>query len=47
MKKYVEQSFSERQYVIFVSLDVQLTFDAGWWPSILNTLREFQFPRNL
>ena len=38
MNKYVEQSFSEGQYVILVSLDVQSAFDAAWWPSILNTL---------
>ena len=37
MKKYVKQGFSEGQYVIA----------AAWWPSILNTLREFQCLRNL
>jgi hypothetical protein len=47
MKKYVVQSFSEGQYVILVSLDVQSDYDAAWWPSILNTLREFQCPKNM
>jgi Reverse transcriptase (RNA-dependent DNA polymerase). len=47
MMKYVEQSFSEGQYMILVSLNVQSAFDAAWCPNILNTPKEFQCLRNL
>lgn len=47
VKNFIEESISQRQYVIMVSLDVQGAFDAAWWPSILNALQEFHCPRNL
>ena len=32
---------------IHTCLDVKGAFDAAWWPSILNTLKEFNCPKNL
>jgi hypothetical protein len=37
----------EGHIAILVSLDVKGTFDAAWWPSILNALKEFNCPKNL
>ena len=47
LKDYVDQSLQDGQYLILESLDVQGAFDAAWWPSILNTLREVNCPSNL
>jgi hypothetical protein len=37
----------ERHIAILVSLDVKCAFDAAWWPSIMNTLKEFNCPKNV
>jgi hypothetical protein len=36
-----------KKCVILVSLDVQGAFDAAWWPSILNNLKDLSCPKNL
>ena len=46
-KKFVEEGLRQGLITILVSLDVQGTFDAAWWPGILNTLQDFNCPRNL
>jgi len=35
----------EGHIAILVILDVKGAFDAAWWPSILNTLKEFNCPK--
>jgi methionyl-tRNA synthetase len=35
------------EVIVFVSLDVEGSFHAAWWPSVLNGLRECDCPRNL
>ena len=47
VKQYIEEGLKEGEYAVVVSLDVQGAFDAAWWPSILNALREFGCPSNL
>jgi hypothetical protein len=47
IKEYIEDGMRERHIPILVSLDVKVAFDAACWPSILNTLKEFNCPINL
>jgi hypothetical protein len=47
VKKFVEESLQNGQYVVLVSLDVQGAFDAALWPSILNALRELNCPKKM
>jgi len=47
IKEYIEERMREGHIAILVSLDVKGAFDAAWWPSILNTLKEFNCPKNL
>ena len=47
MKHFVQQNLQYYGYIIFTSLDVQGAFDAAWWPSILNNLRQMECPKNL
>ena len=47
VKEFVERCLVEKGVVVLVSLDVQGAFDAAWWPCILNTLKQFECPRNL
>jgi retron-type reverse transcriptase len=47
VKEYLEEGLREGNIAILVSLDVKGAFDAAWWPSILNTLKEFNCPKNL
>ena len=47
LKEYVEDELDTGQIIVLVSLDVKGAFDAAWWPSILNALKEFKCPRNL
>jgi hypothetical protein len=35
------------EVIVLVSLDVEGSFDAAWWPSVLNGLRECDCPRIL
>jgi len=47
VKQYALSHIQQRNYVIIVSLDVQDSFDAAWWPSILCNLRALNCSRNL
>jgi len=47
LKLFVEQNLQIYGYVAIISLDVQNAFNAAWWPSILNNLKELECPRNL
>jgi hypothetical protein len=47
VKEYVEEGLEHGQIAIIVSLDVSSAFDNVWWPTILNTLKEFKCPQNL
>ena len=47
VKEYLEEGSRKGHVAILVSLDVKGAFDAAWWPSILNTLKEFNCPKNL
>jgi hypothetical protein len=46
-KKFTEESLRLKQCTVMVSLDVKGAFDAAWWPSILQKLRELKCPKNL
>jgi hypothetical protein len=37
----------KRKVVVMTSLDINGAFDAVWWPSILNGLKDLGYPRNL
>jgi hypothetical protein len=47
VKDFIEKALTKGQIVTLASLDVRGAFDAAWWPSILQALKEFQCPRNL
>jgi hypothetical protein len=47
IKEYIEEGMREGHIEILVSLDIKGAFDAAWWPSILNTLKEFNCPKIL
>jgi len=47
IKEYIEEGMREGHIAILVSLDVKGAFDAAWWPSTLNTLKEFNCPNKL
>jgi hypothetical protein len=47
VKQHSLSHIQQRNYVIMVSLDVQGSFDATWWPSMLCNLRALNCPRNL
>ena len=47
VKDFVEEDQRNKNSVALNSLDVQGAFDSAWWPSILNTLINFNCPRNL
>ena len=42
-----KMGFRQRHITILVSLDVKVTFDAAWWPSILHNLKVLKCPKNL
>jgi len=46
-KKYTQPVLEKRGLVIMSSLDVSGAFDAAWWPSILQDLKDLGCPRNL
>ena len=46
-KKFIQPVLEKRGLVIITSLDVKGAFDAAWWPSILQTLKDLGCPRNL
>lgn len=47
VRNHIEESMKEGYLVAMISLDVKGAFDAAWWPGILNSLREYQCPKNL
>ena len=47
MKNFVQENLQQYGYIVLTSLDVKGAFDAAWWPSILNNLRQLQCPKNL
>jgi hypothetical protein len=47
VKEYLEEGVSEGHIAILVSLNVRGAFDAAWWPSILEILKDFRCPKNL
>jgi hypothetical protein len=47
VKQFIEPGLERGSVVIMASLDVQGAFDATWWPTILNGLRDAKCPRNL
>ena len=46
-KKFIQPVIEKRGLVIMTSLDVQGAFDAAYWPSILQALKDLGCPRNL
>jgi hypothetical protein len=46
-KEYLEEGTKYEHIAILVSLDVKGAFYPAWWPSRLNTLKEFNCPENL
>jgi hypothetical protein len=46
-KKFIESVLEKRKLVIMTSLDIQVAFDAAWWPSIIQGLKDSGCPRNL
>ena len=47
LKQHVQESITNKQCVVLISLDVKGAFDAAWWPSILKTLKDLKCPANL
>jgi len=47
VKGFVEEVLSEGEIIVLISLDVKGAFDAAWWPSILNEIKAYNFPKNL
>ena len=47
VKEYLEDGMREGHTAIIVSLDVKGGFDAVWWPSFLNTLKELNCLTNV
>jgi len=46
-KEFVEEGLAAEEIIVLISLDVKGTFDAAWWPSILNGLKAYNCPKNL
>ena len=47
LKIFVEENLNKNRYMVLVSLDIQGAFDSAWWPAIMQSLRNFQCPKNL
>jgi hypothetical protein len=47
VKDFIDKALTKGHIVALVSLDVKGAFDAAWWPSILEALKDFQCPKNL
>ena len=47
VNEYLEEGMREGHIAILVNLDVKGAFDAALWPSLLNTLKESDCPKNL
>jgi hypothetical protein len=46
-QKFIQLVIEKRDLVIMTSLDVQGAFDAAYWPSILQALKDLGCPTNL
>ena len=46
-KKFIAQELGNKKVVIMASVDVKGAFDAAWWPSILEGMKDSECPRNL
>jgi hypothetical protein len=47
VKEFVKKGLAAGEIIVLISVDVKGTFDAGWWPSILNRLRTCGCPKKL
>jgi hypothetical protein len=47
VKGFVEKALAANDIVALISLDVKVAFDAAWWPSILNGLKNYNCSKNL
>jgi hypothetical protein len=47
VKNIVDKGLKAEEVIILVSLDIQTTSDAAWWPNILKSLQDCGCPRNL
>jgi hypothetical protein len=47
VKGFVEEGLAAGEIIILISLDFKGTFDAAWWPSIVNGLKAYNCPKNL
>ena len=47
VKEFVEKALAAGYIVAKISLDVKDAFDAAWWPSILNGLKDYNCSKNL
>jgi hypothetical protein len=47
VKGFVEKALAAGDIIALISLDVKGAFDAVWWPSILNGLKEYNCSKNL
>jgi len=47
VKGFIEEGLSAGEIIVLISLDVKGAFDAAWWPSIVNGLKDYNCPQNL
>lgn len=47
VREHIEKLLQGKKSVIVTSLDVKGAFNAAWWPAILNSLKQFNCPKNL
>ena len=47
VKEFVESALVAGDIVVLISLDVEGAFNAAFWPSILNVLKDYSCPKNL
>ena len=47
VKGFVEKALAAGDIVVLISLDVKGTFNAAFWPSILNGLKDYNCSKNL
>jgi len=47
VKEFVKKALAAGDIVALISLDVKGAFDAAWWPSILNGLKDYNCSKNL
>jgi len=47
VKGFIEEGLSAGEIIVLISLDAKGAFDAAWWPSILNGLKDYNCPKKL